>query len=267
MVMNSALYNCKVMHKRLRPRERQFYYNIFMLSVDLDELPQLSHNSRIFSYNRWNIYSLCDSDYLKEPQPGLSIKKKLLSYLKGQGVEVKEISRISLLTMPRIFGYQFNPVSFYYLFDKDNKEIGSLAEVTNTYREKKLYLLKETDKKDWHELRSQKNFYVSPFSKIDDNFHFRLSPLNEKWSVNINDEDGEGVVLISTIRAQRSPLTDRELALHLLRFPLMTIRVMASIHWHALRMWLRKFPVSNKSNTAHQQIDVLRPHKSIQKKP
>lgn len=263
--MNSSLYKCKIMHKRLRPKPRQFFYTLFMLSVDLDELPQLHKKLKWFSYNKANIYSLQDKDYASG-HTDLNIKEKLFLHLKGIGIQTDTINKVILQTMPRAFGYQFNPVSFYYLYDKVGQCIGCLTEVTNTFLEKKLYYISEFGDSEWLELKTAKEFYVSPFSKVDDFFQFKIGPADKKWSVNINDYDDEGIVLISTIRAQKHKLTDGVLLLYLLRFPCITLQVITMIHWHALVLLLKRFPVTNKAKTKEQQTSVLRPHKSIHQK-
>ncbi len=262
--MNSSLYQCKIFHKRLKPVKRQFSYSVFMLSLDLDELDQLADKHWLFSRNCWNIYAIKDEDYLDTGYT--SIKKKLIAFLKNEGFETNRVSRYVLQTFPRIFGYQFNPVSFYYLEDKNGVVIATVAEVGNTFLEKKMFLIESKDKRDWFRLETAKDFYVSPFSSVDDQFDFQIGPRNEQWAVNINDLDDEGIVLVSTIRGHQKPITTSRLAWYILRYPLLTLRIIFLIHWHALLMWIRKFPVSNKSKTAHHQTQVLRPHKSLKEK-
>lgn len=262
--MNSSLYQCKIFHKRLKPVERQFSYAVFMLSIDLDELDQLDKQHWLFSRNSWNIYSIHDADYL-DPNPE-AIKHKLVNFLQKQGVETEKISRYILQTFPRVFGYQFNPVSFYYLKDRDSNVMATVAEVGNTYHEKKLFLISQKDKRGWFCSKMRKNFYVSPFSNVDDTFDFQIGPIDKKWSVNINDLDEEGIVLVSTIRGEQKKLTSMRLFGFIFRYPLLTARIIFLIHWHALVMWLKKLPISNKKKTAKQQTDVLRPHHSLTKK-
>ncbi|MGJ8658102.1 MAG: DUF1365 domain-containing protein [Akkermansiaceae bacterium] len=287
--MNSALYQCRIFHKRLKPVTRKFSYSVFMMSLDLDELDSLAKRHWLFSRNRWNIYSIRDEDYLQlspiippeqypppiqnqppeQNQPPLqnpNIKQKLLDYLSDKDVNLAATSRIILQTFPRVFGYQFNPVSFYYLEDVSGNTIAVVAEVGNTFHEKKLFLINEKEKPGWFRLKTNKDFYVSPFSKVNDHFDFQIGPKDEKWSVNINDEDEDGIVLVSTIRGKRKSFSSLRLSWYIIRYPLLTLRVIFLIHWHALIMWIKKFPISNKKGTASQQLDVLRPHKSLTKK-
>lgn len=262
--MNSSLYQCKIFHKRLKPHKRQFSYSVFMMSLDLDELDTLADNHWLFSRNSWNLYSIRDQDYL-EPNYN-SIKKKVIAFLESQAFDTTKVARYILQTFPRIFGYQFNPVSFYYLEDENGDVIANIAEVGNTFHEKKMFLINSKDKSDWFRLKTPKNFYVSPFSKVDDQFDFQIGPRHKKWAVNINDLDDQGIVLVSTIRGQQRPITTTRLTSYLLRYPLLTLRIIFLIHWHALLMWWRKFPITNKRNSAHQQTQVLRPHHTLTEK-
>jgi uncharacterized protein len=263
--MNSSLYQCNIFHKRIKPVERQFSYSVFMMSLDLDELDQLVKKHWLFSRNHWNIYSIHDSDYF-EKGTNQTIKQNLLDYLATQNFDITNVSRCILQTFPRIFGYQFNPVSFFYIEDSSGTVIATVAEVGNTFLEKKMFLVGQKDKRGWFKLKTPKNFYVSPFSKVNDSFDFQIGPKNKKWAININDEDADGIVLVSTIRGNQKEFTSLRLSWYIIRYPLLTLRVIILIHWHALLMWIRKFPISNKSGTAADQTNVLRPHQSLTKK-
>jgi uncharacterized protein len=236
-----------------------------MMSLDLDELDQLAKDHWLFSRNRCNIYSIHDSDYF-EKGTNQTIKKNLLDYLAAQNFDITKISRCILQTFPRILGYQFNPVSFYYLEDSSGTVIATVAEVGNTFLEKKLFLIDKKNERGWFKLKTPKNFYVSPFSKVNDSFDFQIGPRNEKWAININDEDADGIVLVSTVRGNQKAFTSLRLSWYMIRYPLLTLRVIILIHWHALLMWIRKFPISNKSGTSADQTNVLRPHHSLTKK-
>jgi DUF1365 family protein len=134
--MNSSLYQCIIFHKRLKPVERQFAYSVFMMSIDLDELDSIDNKHWLFSRNRWNIYSIRDADYLGQKSEQ-TIKQKLLDFLSTENFDLTKVSRCLLQTFPRIFGYQFNPVSFYYIEDLSGEVIATVAEVGNTFHEKK----------------------------------------------------------------------------------------------------------------------------------
>ncbi|MET0261422.1 MAG: DUF1365 domain-containing protein, partial [Rariglobus sp.] len=304
--MNSRIYECNVMHARFSPKAHRFAYRIFMLAVDLDELPQLHRKLRFFSVNRRNLYAFREQDYLPtaEPihnasipstrrpidagnqsasqagdRPCLSLKERVLAFLATRGVDLGSGARIELVTLPRVFGYLFNPVSFYFCYDSTGTCVASIAEVTNTFREMKPYFLGPDTQSEagspqspghplasFH-LRTPKDFYVSPFSDVDVEFDFRLRPPGEKLSVQIDDYIAGERTLTSTLTGPSRPLTDARLAWFTLKYPLITLKIITLIHWHALRLYLKKVPWFGKAARAADQRDLYRPHASLSHRP
>ena len=164
--LRSCLYECSIMHHRLKPREHRFAYRIFMFYLDLDELDDVALRISPFSHNRWNLYSFRDDDHL--PLPGRNLKERIVTHLNGSGIQIGG-GRVMLLTMPRVLGYIFNPVSFYFCFDKSGAPICALAEVGNTFREMKPYLLgpKSMAEGGLFRMVVPKHFYVSPYSGLE----------------------------------------------------------------------------------------------------
>ncbi|MBX3737656.1 MAG: DUF1365 domain-containing protein [Candidatus Didemnitutus sp.] len=277
--MNSCLYECRVMHQRLAPKPHRFDYRLFYFAVDLDELETLHRRLRLFSVNRPNLYSLRESDFLPtheplhntSPAPDIprlphrnppSLKSRVLAWLADRGVEASG-ARVVLVTLPRIAGYLFNPVSFYFCFDRTGAPLTAIAEVTNTFREMKPFHVSErTGEKTFH-LRTPKNFYVSPFSDVDVEFDFTLRTPGERLSIQIDDYVAGERTLISTLHGPRAALTDARLAWFTLKYPLLTLRVIALIHWHALILWLKRIPWFAKAARATDQRDLYRPHASV----
>lgn len=258
---SSALYECRVMHHRFTPREHRFDYRVFYLWLDLDELDGLHGSLRTFSRNRFNLFSFCDRDHL-----GLGaadVKGKLLHWLGQQGVETAQIAGIKLLTFPRVLGYIFNPVCFFFCFGGDGTPLCAVAEVTNTFREQKLYLLRERDAEGRFHLVTPKHFYVSPFSSLDLCFDFKLHVPRDTLVIRVDDREGDQRILASTLTGGRKPLTDARLLWFTVKYPLLTLRVIFLIHWHALRLWLKRLPVHRKAARPELQRDVLQPHPSI----
>ena len=140
-----------------------------MFCLDLDELQSLSSKHFLFSYNRLNLFSFFDKDHANNNNK--NIKRKIVEYTKSKGIEVSKNCRIFLITMPRIAGYIFNPVSFYFIYDENSQPVCSIAEVSNTFREMKLYPI-ENIVNNRFKLRIPKHFYVSPFSSLDLEFDF-----------------------------------------------------------------------------------------------
>ncbi|MFA6288331.1 MAG: DUF1365 domain-containing protein [Opitutaceae bacterium] len=288
--MNSRLYECHVMHARFLPKPHRFVYRIFMLAVDLDELPALDRRLHLFSFNGPNLYSFREADFLPTSEsihnqtvpaqsnpigyssqpprltaPCSSLKARVLAYLAGRGVDPGPGGRIELVTLPRILGYLFNPVSFYFCYDRTGACVASIAEVTNTFHEMKPFFLgpQTRDASSVFHLRTPKNFYVSPYSDVDVDFDFNLRIPGEKLSVQIDDYVGADRTLTSTLAGPARPLTDAALAWFLFKYPLLTLRVIALIHWHALLLHLKKIPWFPKAARAADQRDLYRPHASL----
>lgn len=249
------------MHNRFTPVQHRFHYKLFMWWLDLDEISTIGKKNLFVSYNRFNLFSFYDKDHMLGDRSPLTIKENIALYLKEQGVEW-DGSKIYLLTHLRTLGYLFNPVSFYYIFNKDGEPVYSIAEVGNTYYEMKSYLLKEFDGKKF-ELRIPKHFYVSPFTHLDDEFHFQLQVPNEKLNIKIDDYKNGDRFFISTLTGEKKPLTSWSVLKAFIRFPFVTIQVITLIHWQALKLWIKKVPFQSKAANPELQKDVSRKHKSL----
>ncbi len=267
------------MHARFLPKPHRFVYRIFMLAVDLDELPALDRRLHLFSVNRPNLYAFRETDFLPTSEPlhnasaptaqhsssTSSLKARVLAYLAKRGVDLGPGGRVELVTLPRILGYLFNPVSFYFCYDATGACLASIAEVTNTFHEMKPFFLgpQTRDASSAFRLRTPKNFYVSPYSDVDVDFDFNLRVPAEKLSVQIDDYIGADRTLTSTLAGPARPLTDAALAWFLFKYPLLTLRVITLIHWHALLLHLKKIPWFAKAARAADQRDLYRPHASL----
>jgi hypothetical protein len=212
-----------------------------MLAIDLDAFP----NTSFLSKNRFNLFSLDARDHI-HTDPKKSTRENLTDWLAGQGVIVPAEARIQLLTFPRVLGYAFNPVSFYCISSKNGEPITAVAEVTNTYREMKLYPIPRVGEGRW-ECVIAKNFYVSPFSDPNDTFHFRIAQPGETWHVSINNLTAGKPTLLSSIAGERRDLTSARLAWFAVKYPLLSLSIIFRIHLHALFLFLKKihhFPKS-----------------------
>ncbi len=261
MELNSCLYECSVMHHRLAPKEHQFRYNIFMAYFDLDEIDEIAQRVPLFSRNRFNLYTFRDSDHL--PLGQKSAKENLVAYLAKNGVAFPVGGRVKLLTLPRVLGYIFNPVSFYFCFDSAGDVICSVVQVGNTFREMKPFLIREPQSENFFRLVVPKHFYVSPFSSLQLLFDFKLRVPSETFEIHIDDREGDRKILLSVLTGKRAPFTTARLAWFTLKYPLITFRVIFLIHWHALLLWLKRVPFFRKADRADLQREVFHPHKSI----
>jgi len=263
----SGLYACEVLHERHSPRRHRFSYGIFLLALDLDELPGLDRSLMGFSVNRPNLLSLREADYLPSGAAP-TLRKRVEIWCAEQGVPLGPDPRITLVTLPRMFGYGFNPVSFYFCHRRDGTPLCAIAEVGNTFGEIKPYLVPaNADPADPDRVvfrrRVPKHFYVSPFSSVDVAFDFTLHLPGPHLAVRIDDYDGDRRTLHSVLTGVRHPLTSARLAWCLVRYPLLTVRVITLIHWHALRLWLARVPHFPKAADADRQRGLFRPHASL----
>ena len=142
MQINSNIYTAKVMHHRLAPKKHSFWYSVYMFYIDLDELDLLSNKLRCFSRNKFNLFSFRDAEHLQLPKENpdktKNTRQHLEDYLKENGIDGARL-KIKLLTNLNVLGYNFNPVSFYYCFDEQGNPVCCVAEISNTYREMKLF--------------------------------------------------------------------------------------------------------------------------------
>lgn len=250
------------MHNRLKPRSHRFHYSVFMFYIDLDELDLLPKKFLLLGHNRFNFFSFRDSEHLQlppeNPDRSKSTRGHIVSYLKQNGFNFVD-QRIMLLTNLNILGYNFNPVSFYFIIGKNNEAECAIAEVGNTFREMKPYFLgKDTLSDKGFHLNTTKYFYVSPFIDHDTNFDFSLNAPDEKLNIKIDDFKNGERFFISTLTGTRQALTNARLFLYTIRFPLLTLRIISLIHWHALLLWFKKLPYHKKSENPHLQKEVFR---------
>jgi len=263
--MNSCLYKAKVMHHRLAPKDHRFHYEIFMFYLDLDEIDNLAKRLKFISRNRFNFFNFRDKDHLQlpreKPDGSKNIKQHITDYLQLNGVNIDD-GRIMVLTNLCTFGYQFNPVSFYFCYNEAGQPVCSIVEVCNTFLEMKPYFLGAgTLNNDQYILNTTKYFYVSPFIEMDTNFDFDLHIPGEKLNIKIDDYDKQGKrFFISTLAGSRKPLNDRMLLLYFVSFPLITLKVISLIHWQALKLWFKKFAYHKKSDDMELQKEVYRPY-------
>lgn len=233
----SALYRGTVVHRRFLPKAHALRYRVFSLLVDVDELPQLDRSLRLFGHNRRAVLSLWDRDH--GPGDGTPLKAWVERELAQAGITAG--GPIRLLCYPRLWGFAFNPLSVYWCHRPDGSLAAVLHEVHNTFGERHCYLA-AVDAADGAakviRQRAEKDFYVSPFLPMDMTYHFTLRPPAEAVTVGIDETDSSGAkVLHASFSGTRRALSDAEILRAVVRHPLMTVKVLAGIHWEAFHLW------------------------------
>ena len=230
--MNSCIYNGEVNHTRFKPVKHFLNYKTFSLFIDLDEIEQLDKSISIFSHNKFNIFSFYNKDH--GDRDGSCLKKWVISNLKKYKIE-GNISKIKILCYPRIFGYVFNPLSIIYCYE--NEKLKSIFyEVKNTFNEQHTYIFKIKDGEEIKQ-KCKKKFYVSPFMDMETFYNFKLINPNQRLSVMIKQTDAEGTVLTATQTGDKKEFNFKQLLINFFRYPLMTLKIISSIHFEALLLW------------------------------
>jgi DUF1365 family protein len=243
--MKSAIFHGRVMHTRLQPVEHRFSYRMFMMYLDLEELPRVFSNSRLFSASRRAPARFCREDHFGDPD--IPLDEAVRDLVEKQTGD-RPGGPIRLLTHLRYFGYVFNPVSFYYCFDELDSRVETIvAEVNNTpWGERHCYVLDQKDIAGTGNAPRHypaKQMHVSPFMPMDVDYEWRLSSPEDRLMVRMENARAGKKMFTASLLLQRREITPRALARVLIEFPLMTLKVIAAIHWQALQLWLKRCPV------------------------
>lgn len=233
--LRSALYLGRVRHTRLQPVHHDFEYRVYYGLFDIDELDYLDRRLRLFSVGKRNLASFYPEDH--GPIDGSSLRVWAEAVLGEAGVDI-DGGRIELLAFPRILGYAFNPLSVWYCYGSDGDLKGVLHEVRNTFGDRHVYVVPIDDEKA-HRHSFNKAMHVSPFNPMEQSYHFTVNRPGKRLQVAIELADNNGTVFRAGMRLSRIPLTDRGLLEVFVTHPLVTLKVIAGIHWQALRLWVK----------------------------
>jgi hypothetical protein len=253
MIKNSYIYSGNVVHKRFKPKIHFFKYKVFSLLIDLSELELLNKNLKIFSYNKFNIVSFYDIDH--GARDGSSIRGWVIDNLKKNYIDTKNI-QIKLLCYPRIFGYVFNPLSVFYIYDNNSNLISVLYEVKNTFGEQHTYIFKTDINQNLIQHMCKKKFHVSPFIEMDCIYFFRLLKPGKKISVIIDQNDQEGKILYASQDGVRCELTNANFIKSYLKHPLMTFKIILAIHFEAFKLWSKGIKFIKKTLKIKNNITI-----------
>ena len=242
--MLSCIYEGKVEHRRLSPVEHRFRYKLYMLYLDLEELPSVLQGDLGLHAERFSPASFCRKDHLGNA--GASLRESVFDLMKIR-TGLVPAGPVRLLTLLRNFGYYFSPLNLYFCFDRDGNTVAAVvAEVTNTpWLEKHWYVLWEGNRfgpagRLW--FRHPKSFHVSPFMDMDAEYEWRMKAPGPRLAVYLaNLQEGRRFFDVS-MALRRKELSRGVMARILLRHPCMTGRVSQAIYWQALRLWWKKSP-------------------------
>jgi len=235
----AALYFGDVMHARLKPIGHRFSYRVMSLLIDLDRLDEAGRQSALFGVNRAALYSFHESDHGARDGSALRIHAQRCAA--ERGIDLTD-GRVLLLCYPRLLGFTFNPLSVYFCYRAGGGLALIIYEVRNTFGDIHTYALAvQPDEISAAGVRQaqEKLFYVSPFIEMAMRYHFRVSPPGDSIKLRILETGREGPLLAATFNGRRRALCTAALLRSFFSLPLVTLKIVAAIHWQALRLWLK----------------------------
>jgi uncharacterized protein len=250
--MDSGIYVGTLRHRRFHPARHDFSYPLFMVLLDLHRLPELMRVSPLADYNRWNCATFQDRDHFGNPH--VPLHQRVTEDAARHHVELGGGGTF-LLTHLRYFGYNFNPVSFFYNYDNAGGLRNILAEVNNTFGETQNYWLTSRSQTAvaTNSYRFHKSFHVSPFMPLTQEYAWTLTPPGERLTAHcINYEKGREM-FDATLQLERREWSRKELHRALVRFPLLTAKVVAAIHWQGIKLMMKKVPIIKHPGPGHFQ--------------
>jgi DUF1365 family protein len=233
-MINSGIYNGQVIHKRFKPKVHYFKYKVFSLLIDLSELETLDRKVNFFSFNKFNLISFHEKDHGE--RNGSSLKLWVHRNLEKNNIQTKDI-KIKILCYPRIFGFVFNPLSVFYIYNLKDQLISIMYEVKNTFGEQHTYIFKVTKDSNLIQNNCSKKFHVSPFIEMNCTYFFRLLKPGNKISVVIDQYDSEDKILYASQDGFRSDFNTKHLIISYLKHPIMTFKIILAIHFEAFKLW------------------------------
>ena len=260
--MKSCIYEGQVRHRRFSPRRHEFSYRLYMMYLDLDELPSLFDRFWLWSGSRFNLAWFRRSDHMGDPAQPLieAVRDKLYRH-----TGIRPEGPIRLLTHCRYFGFGFNPVSFYYCYDRNDTHVDNIiAEVNNTpWGEQYCYVLTEADNVGnqqggggHKQYRPVKDFHVSPFMPMDIHYDWRFNQPDQRLTVHMQNYADSAKLFDATLDLEYRPITSGHMARVLLQYPVVTMKVVIGIYYQALRLFIKRTPFYDHPEESEKSISA-----------
>ncbi len=247
----SCLYSGDVVHRRLHPVRHELRYRVFNLFIDVDRLKDEGARLRLFSYNRFNLFSIFDRNH--GPGDGTPVADHAWRLVRASaGGEA--VTRIFMFCYPSVLGYVFNPLTVYYAFDAGDRLRLMIYEVNNTFGGRHSYVVPVGDALAQ---RADKHFFVSPFNAVEGHYDFRFSTPGERMALGIALTVDKTPVLNAYVSGERKPLTDAGLARSFLGVPFLTLKVIGAIHLQALKLWWKGLRLKRRPPAPNHTVDIL----------
>lgn len=259
-VWSSCAYRGVVVHRRLQPKAHAFAYKVFCLSLDLDEIEEMSRELNVLRFNRWGLTSFHDRDFGEGT--GVPAAEQARTVLREAGLAHAR-EKIRLLCYPRVLGYVFNPLSVYFCYTGRGELGAVIYEVSNTFGERKSYVIPAAPSHSGVVMQScEKEMYVSPFTARQGEYRFRVKPPSDRVLVGVDLHGAEGEVLRTHFRGVREAISDGALLRLLGAHPLMTLKVIGGIHLEAARLWRKGVPLVARHPSPSYSFTVVKPDAS-----
>lgn len=257
MSLSSCVYEGTVRHRRFKPRSHHFHYRLFMMYLDLDEVDRVFSIHPLWSFHRLSPAQFRRSDHVGDHTIPL---RETIAQLVWKETGRRPQGAIRLLTHFRYFGYCFNPVSFYFCFDRNDQNVETIvAEVNNTpWGETHCYVLQEQTNQGFPSGKSyefEKTFHVSPFMPMEVAYNWHITDPGRSLTIHMENISGEGKFFDATMVLQRKEIQRASLGRLLWRYPFMTGKVITAIHWNALLLWLKRTPTYTHPNKIMNQSE------------
>ena len=254
---NNCFYKGTLMHNRFVPKNHKFTYNIFYSFIDIDGLDDLKKKYTFFSYNKFNFFSIYDKDH------GFRNNKKIKDWVKNilKKININHMNtKIFLLSIPRIFGYVFNPLSIFFCYDFDGNLKALIYQVKNTFNEQYCYVFKIKDdaKKKYYKHSCKKNFHVSPLWDMRGKYNFLTFKPSNKFYSSIIMEKNKKKVFQAILDCKYQELNFNNFLSLLIKFPFLTIKVILAIYFEAFKIFIFKGAKYYKKNVLKKNFTIIK---------